>query len=233
MLADNQSTDVHLRVRLASRAMGRHGLTHAYGHVSQRISEDAFLVSPPQPLSTVAPHARGTEVALTEPLPEGVLGEVRLHREIYRRRPDVGGICRIQPPAVMALSVLGATPRTLHGLGTYFFPAPPLWNGTALVRDDEMAAAVAEHLGEAVAIVLRGNGAVVTGAGLEAACANAYFLEDAARVELALLPARTAALDIIEYSAEEAAARATSVGGIYERMWEFLCFGDLEWKGTA
>ncbi len=226
------SPDAHLTVRLAARAMGRHGLTHAYGHVSQRISEDSFLVSPPRPLLTVPPNARGTEVPLEGPLPEGVLGEVRLHREIYRRRPEVGGICRVQPPAVMALSALGIAPRVLHGLGSYFYPAPPLWQQTALIRDDQLAGLVAEELGDAVAIVLRGNGAVVTGGGLEVACANAFFLEDAARVELSLLSARTTNAEIIEYSAEEAAARATSAGGIYERMWEFLCFGDLEWKGV-
>jgi HCOMODA/2-hydroxy-3-carboxy-muconic semialdehyde decarboxylase len=213
--------------------MGRHGLAHAYGHVSQRISEESFLVCPPRPLVTVPAGARGTVVSLSDPLPEGVLGEVRLHREIYRRRADVGGICRIQPPAVMALSALGSTPRALHGLGSYFAPSPPLWSGTALIRDDLSAASVAEALGEAVAIVLRGNGAVVTGANLEAACAHAFFLEDAARVELALLPARAAQLTIAEFSAEEAAARATAAGGIYERMWEFLCFGDPEWKEAA
>ena len=84
-----------------------------------------------------------------------------------------------------------------------------------------------ELLGDAAAIVLRGNGAVITGASLEIACGNAFFLEDAARVELALLPARDTA---IEYSPQEATARATAVGGIYERMWQFLCYGDPEWK---
>lgn len=226
-------TDVHLILRLAARAMGRHGLVHAFGHVSQRVDETSFLVSPPQPLSTVPDHAMGIDVPLNGPLPEGVLGEVRLHREIYRRRKDVGGICRIQSPSVMALSALGLAPRALHGLGTYFAPSPPLWNGTALIRDDASAEAVADALGDAAAIVLRGNGSVVTGASLEIACANAFFLEDAARVELQLLPARAAQLKVFEYEAEEVAARATSAGGVYERMWQFLCFGDSEWEQAA
>jgi len=225
--------DAHLTLRLAARAMGRHGLAHAYGHVSRRIDADTFLVTPPQPLATVPPAAKGTSVSMAGPLPDGVLGEVRMHREIYRRRHDVGGICRIQPPAVMALSALGRTPRALHGLGAYFAPAPPLWRGTALVRDDEMASAVADALGDAAAVVLRGNGAVIAGASLEAACAHAFFLEDAARVELALLPAQAAQIEVLEYSGDEAAERATAAGGVYERMWRYLCFGDLEWKDAA
>ncbi|HEX7784451.1 MAG TPA: class II aldolase/adducin family protein [Sphingobium sp.] len=222
--------DPALTLRLAARAMGRHGLAHAYGHVSERIGQDTFRVSPPQPLATIPAKAEGTLVSLQGNMPEGVLGEVRLHREIYRNRPDVGGICRVQPPAVMALSAIGMTPHALHGSGTYFAPAPPLWMGTALIRDDESAAEVASLLGNAVAIVLRGNGAVVTGTTLEMASANAFFLEDAAKVELALLPARASGQHPIEYTPEEVAVRATAAGGIYERMWRFLCFGDPEWQ---
>lgn len=225
--------EAHRILRLAARAMGRHGLAHAYGHVSRRVDAAHFLVTPPCPLPTVSAVDRGTLVPLDGPLPDGVLGEVRLHREIYRRRSSVGGICRVQPPAVVALSALGRTPRALHGLGTYFAPAPPLWAGTALIRDDASAGQVADMLGDATAIILRGNGALVTGAGLEEASANAFFLEDAARIELALLPARGAGVEVLEYSAGEAAARATAAGGIYERMWDFLCFGDVEWKGAA
>lgn len=213
--------------------MGRHGLAHAYGHVSLRIDDRSFLVSPAQPLPTVAPGASGTVVPIDGPFPADVLAEVRLHREIYRRRAAVGGICRVQPPSVMALSALGRTPRALHGFGSYFAPSPPLWPGTALIRDDVSAGEAADLLGDATAIVLRGNGAVVTGASLEIASGNAFFLEDAARVELALLPASAAGLEPIEYRAEEAAVRATAAGGIYERMWHYLCFGDPEWQETA
>ena len=206
--------------------MARHGLVHAYGHVSTRLGADRFLVSPAQPLGSVGVGEVGVEVTLDGPLPPGALPEVRVHREIYRNRPEVGGVCRIQPPAVMALSALGRTPRVLHGLGAYFAPAPPLWLGVALVRDDAQAVAVAGQLGEARAIVLRGNGAVAAGTTLEEAAALAFFLEDAARVELALLPAAGEALP---YKADEAAARATGAGALYERMWTHLCFGDPEW----
>jgi HCOMODA/2-hydroxy-3-carboxy-muconic semialdehyde decarboxylase len=220
--------DPALPLRLAARAMGRHGLAHAYGHVSLRLDETRFLVSPPQPLPTVPPGAAGTVAALDGDLPPGVLGEVRIHREIYRRRPEIGGICRVQPPAVTALSALGRTPRPLHGLGTYFAPCPPLWDGTALVRDDGAAAGVAERLGRNNAVVMRGNGAVAVGRTLEEAACHAFFLEDAARVELALLPAAAPRV----YDADEVAARAVAAGGIYERMWQFLCFGDPEWSAT-
>lgn len=217
---------------MASRAMGRHGLAHAYGHVSIRLDATRFLVSPPQPLGTIAESDEGVVVALDGPLPDRALPEVRMHREIYRRRADVGGVCRFQSPAVMALSALGETPRALHGLGSYFAPCPPLWPDVQLVRDDERAVRVAEMLGGTAAIVLRGNGAVTAGASLEEAASLAFFLEDAARVELALLPARTRSNKPREYTSDEAARRATKAGALIERMWQFLCFGDPEWHAA-
>jgi HCOMODA/2-hydroxy-3-carboxy-muconic semialdehyde decarboxylase len=213
--------------------MGRHGLAHAYGHVSVRLDGERFLVSPAQPLGTVAAEEQGVVVPLDGPLPPGALPEVRIHREIYRRRAGVGGVARVQPPALMALSALGETPRALHGLGTYFAPAPPLWPSVALVRDDAAAEQVAEMMGDAAAIVLAGNGVVTAGETLEEACSLAFFVEDAARIELALMPARAAGLQPREYTPEEVARRAIKAGGLYERMWHFLCFGDSEWQAES
>lgn len=217
-------------LRMAARAMGRHGLAHAYGHASARIDAESFLVTPAMPLGCVGVDEAGVVVTLDAPLPEGALPEVRIHREIYRNRPGIGGVCRVQPPALMALSALGETPRALHGLGTYFAPAPPLWDGVALVRDDAQAIAVAAQMGEAAAIVLRGNGAVIAGETIEEAAALTYFLEDAARVELAVLPARAAGIAPRAYTAEEVERRAVKAGALIERMWQFLCFGDPEWQ---
>lgn len=207
--------------------MHRHGLAHAYGHVSLRIDADHFLVTPAAPLGAVTASERGVVVPIAGDLPTAALPEVRLHREIYRRRADVGGICRVQPPAVMALSALGRTPRVLHGLGAYFAPRAPLWPGVALVRDDARARAVIDAMGASAAIVLSGNGCVVAGQSLEQAAALTFFLEDAARLELALLSARG---DVRVYTEDEARERATGTGGLFERMWAFLCLGDEEWE---
>lgn len=223
------SADQRRTLRLAARAMHRHGLAHAYGHVSTRLDVGHFLVTPAMPLGAVSEVEPGLVVSLDGGLPADALPEVRIHREIYRERPEIGGICRFQSPAIMALSALGETPRALHGLGTYFAPRPPLWPGVGLVRDDAQASAVARMMDAPGAIVLSGNGALTASETLEQAAALAFFLEDAARVELALLPARAAGLMPRVYSPEEVAARAISAGALFERMWHYLCLGDPEW----
>lgn len=209
-------------VRTAGRAVARAGLAHAYGHCSMRLDKETCLVSPAKPMGLVTEKDAPVPVRIRDPLPAEVLGEVRIHQQIYRRRPEVEGIVRFQSPRLVTLSSLGRTPESRHGFGSYFFPRAPLWSDPRLVRDDGRASALAETLGDARAIVMRGNGAVTVGSSLPEACVFAWYLEDAARVELEVLASGVAGL---VFDADEAAARATMQGRIVERMWEWLTAG--------
>jgi HCOMODA/2-hydroxy-3-carboxy-muconic semialdehyde decarboxylase len=193
-------------LRMAARALGRHGLVHAYGHCSARIDAGHFRVCAPVPMGMM-----------------GVLGEVRLHREIYRARPDVAGVVRSMPPQLMALSTLRRTPKIRHGFGAYFYPGIPLWDDPQLIRDDGAAVELAGLLGQGRAVMMRGNGLIVAGASLEEAVVLTWYAEDAARVELAVQSAEGPVFD-----AGEAAKRAVWSGRIMERMWDFLTHGDPE-----
>jgi len=206
-------------IRVASRAVGRAGLAHAYGHCSVRLDASQFLVSPAKPLGLVCNTDLPVRVPVEGPLPTDVLGEVRVHQQIYRSRSDVGGIVRFQSPKLVSLSALGRTPNARHGLGSYFAPQPPFWSDPRLIRDDDRAVRVAATLGKARAIVLRGNGAVVVGSSLQEACVLSWYLEDAARVELDVLASREPGL---VFEPDEAADRATMQGRIFERMWDWL-----------
>jgi HCOMODA/2-hydroxy-3-carboxy-muconic semialdehyde decarboxylase len=215
------------RLRIAARAFGRHGLAHAYGHCSARLDEHRFLVCAPRPMALIAPGEPGTIVPVDGPLPPGVLGEVRLHQQIYRRRPQVHAVARTMPPCLMALGTARRTPRPRHGLGAYFGKGAALWDDPQLVRDDALAAAVIDAMGDAQAVVMRGNGAVVAAESLERVLALTWYLEDAARLELAVLGAGLEEASAVLTPAE-CERRATSAGGIFERMWDHLSFGDPE-----
>lgn len=176
-------------------------------------------------MGLIAPGEDGTVVPVSGALPEGVLGEVRIHQQIYANRPEVGGVVRCMSPKAMALGVLRRTPRPLHGFGSYFSPGAPLWDDPQLLRDDTAAAALAVAMGQAPAIVMRGNGVVTAAETLERAVVLAWYLEDAARVELEVLHAGVEAAVL---TPDEAAKRATFQGGIVERMWQYLTAGDPE-----
>jgi HCOMODA/2-hydroxy-3-carboxy-muconic semialdehyde decarboxylase len=217
--------DAASRVRVAARALARSGLVHAYGHCSARIDAHSFLVSPPKPLALVAVNDSPAVVGTAGTLPSGALPEVILHQCIYRHRGDVGGIARFQSPHVMALSALGRTPRALHGFGAYFAPSPPLHSDPRLIRDEAKAEALTELLGSARAIVMRGNGAVTVGVTLAEAVALAWYLEDAARLELAVL---NTGLEAQVFTAEEVHDRAVDTGRLLERMWQWMTAHDPE-----
>ena len=216
-----------VRVRMAARALGRNDLGHAYGHVSARLDADSFLVCAPKPMGLVLPSDAGTVVPIDGPLPDGVLGEVRCHQQIYKRRPDVNGIARTFLRDVMTLSTFRRTPLPRIGFASYFAPCPPLWDDPLLLRDDAQAAKFAETLGDARAIVMRGNGCVLTGATVEEAIVMAFYLEEAAKTELAVMATGSEDESVV-YTDDQAKARAVSSGRIFERMWDYLTAGDPE-----
>lgn len=206
-------------VQQAAAALAKGGLVHAFGHVSMRIDSEHFLVCAPQPLGCVA-DAPGTVCRVDSDLPAGVLGEVRIHREIYRTRPQIGAVARVMPPALMALSTQGIVPTPRHGIGAYFDQLP-LWPDPRLLRDDAAAEALVATMDNAPAIVMRGNGAVVAGETIQQTVTLAWFLEDAARVErdvraMGFAP-QSGLLD-----EEEVSARQVWSGGVAERMWSWL-----------
>ncbi len=220
-------TQTQVRVRKAARALGRNNLGHAYGHVSARIDANSFLVCAPKPMGLITPKDEGTVVPIEGPLPDGVLGEVRCHQQIYMRRSDINGIARTFLRDVMTLSTFKRTPKPRIGFGSYFAPSPPLWDDPLLLRDNSMAAKLAETLDNARAIVMRGNGCILTGNTVEEAIVMAFYLEEAAKTELAVMATGKEESSII-YSNEEANARAVSSGQIFERMWDYLTADDPE-----
>lgn len=213
-------------VRMLARACDRAGLTTAYGHCSVRIDAQRFLVCAARPMGLITAQDTGTVVPLDGPLPDGVLGEVRMHREIYRLRPDVNAVVRFIAPNVTALAALGGTPRPRHGFGAYFAPQVPVWPDPALIRNDAAAEGVARTMGAAPGVIVSVNGAVVGGADAAQALTLAIFLEDAARVELLALQAGSAEHGGL--TAEQCAARATWAGRVAERQWEYWTEGDPE-----
>jgi len=218
-----------IRVRKAARALHRHDLGHAYGHVSARLDADRFLVCPPKPMGLIEAGEPCTVVPVEGPLPDGVLGEVRIHQQIYKRRPEVGGIVRTFVHSVLTLSTMRRTPKVRHGFGAYFRPQAALWDDPMLVRNEDAAIGVAETLGRGRAVVMRGNGLVTCGASVEEAAVMVFYLDQAAKTELSVLAcAANPEVEPVEFTPAQAEARDVSAGMIFERMWDYLTDGDPE-----
>jgi len=210
---------IQKKLNVAARALAHAGFVHAYGHASIRINDDSFLVCAPKPMGLITDTDKGTIVPVKGELPEGVLGEVRIHQRVYQNRADVKSVCRTMPPHIMALAALARTAKPRHGFGTYFSPELPLWPDIQLIRTDEQATGVAAQLGNGKAIMMQGNGLVTAGASIEHAVVWTWYANDMARVELEHLKT---GLDNPVISHEACVARATEKGLIIERMWDYL-----------
>ena len=75
--------------------------------------------------------------------------------------------------------------------------------------------------------MMRGNGCILTGGTVEEAIVMAFYLEEAAKTELAVMATGQENKSQI-YTSEQAKARAVTSGDIFERMWDYLTEGDPE-----
>ena len=211
---------MHEDIVAAARSLAAEGLVTAFGHVSVREEgQEGFLITPPKPLGSLEPDDHLLEVSLAEDeLPEGVPGEAWIHWAIYNSRPDVGGICRAQPPISTALTSAGIPIRPLHGQGAFLGEEVPVYDDARLIRSREAGEELAERLGSTGGIIMRGNGAVTVGRNVGAAVARMWILEVSAEIN------RTAAavgapqvLNQEEFSYWESVSEE-----ILQRIWSYL-----------
>lgn len=172
------------RIVACCHLLAREGLVTGFGHVSERVGDDSFLISGKVPLETISPG----EVALVSGgEPEAAMAaivpfEMVLHAAIYRARPDVGAIARTHGEYGSVMSLLGRAVRPVHAFGATLGPEAPVYDRCELIEDEAQGARLAATLGGASAVLMRGNGQVVCGADLVEACVLAYHLEESARL---------------------------------------------------
>ena len=178
------SADLVAELIVGGHALHRAGLVTAFGHVSCRVAGEpvtdhtADAAGPAHPRGGVDGAGRSTPTNC----PVGVPREAWIHLAIARRRPDVGAICRAQPSTATALASAGVPIVPLHGQGAFLGPQVPVFDDAVLVRDQARAVELAERLGDAPALLLRGNGAVTVGADIGEAVARMWVLEASAQM---------------------------------------------------
>jgi HCOMODA/2-hydroxy-3-carboxy-muconic semialdehyde decarboxylase len=212
-------------VVVAARSLAVAGLVTAFGHVSVRTgSRSGFRITPPKPLDTLRPDEPLQEVPLAgDELPDGVPKEAWIHRAIYETRPDVGAICRAQPPVATAMASAGVPMRVLHGHAAFLGWEVPVYGDARLIREREAGEALARSLGGAGGVVMRGNGAVTVGADVGAATARMWVLERSAEMNRdAAAAGSPEPLSDREFAYWESVSEE-----ILERIWAYLRDSEL------
>jgi HCOMODA/2-hydroxy-3-carboxy-muconic semialdehyde decarboxylase len=198
----------------AARVLAALGLVDAFGHVSARVG-DALLVTPPTALDRVAGSDLLTVPLDAVDLPPGAPPETWLHLAVYRARPDVAAVARAQPEATLAVGVSRTELLPLHGQAAWLGRRVPVHPVPRLLRTAELATAAAATLGEADAMVLRGNGGVTTGTDPGSAVARMHLLATACRVH-------AAAHDPVPLDDDDITAWRAAAPPLLARLWLHL-----------
>jgi HCOMODA/2-hydroxy-3-carboxy-muconic semialdehyde decarboxylase len=205
-------------VAAAAAVLAARGLVDAFGHVSARAGGE-IVMTPPRPLGEIGAGDAVPRMALDgHDLPGDVPKEAWIHRCVYARRPDVGGICRAQPPSALACAGAGVAILALHGQGAFLGSTVAVHDDARLVRDRARGEALAGTLGDGFGVVMRGNGAVTVGSSPGHAAARMYVLEASARLNLAAASAGAP----VALTEDELASWSAVADEILGRIWAHL-----------
>jgi HCOMODA/2-hydroxy-3-carboxy-muconic semialdehyde decarboxylase len=208
----------------AARVLAAQGLVTAFGHVSVRLAPGRVLITPAAPLGALGDDgARLRELPLeARELPPGVPGEAWMHLAVYAARPDVRAVCRAQPLMATALGAAKVPIRALHGQGAFLGPEVPVLDDAVLVRDRERGTAVADRLGGAPGLLLRGNGALTVGASAGEAVARMWVLEASAELNATAMAAAPRGRAPQPLAAAELLAWEAVAPELLARIWDWL-----------
>ena len=178
-----QLNDLKRLLVTACRVLDNQGVTDAFGHVSVRIpATDTFLI----PAFTNPGLARESDLLTLDfdgKIVEGMgvpNREVYIYCECCRRRPDVGRVCHAHSPMVKVFASLGEPLRPIENSASIFAPETPVYQRVGLIVSAELGREVAESLGEARALIMRGHGSTVVGPNIQQATVSAIYLEETA-----------------------------------------------------
>src|ERR1700722_8067165 len=117
--------------------------------------------------------------------------EYPIHTEGMAARPAVGAVVHTRSPAACQFAALDVPLLALDHAGSLFcYPSIPRFTLTGgLIKDQALGRALADALGDAIAILLPQHGIVTAGPDLPAAVMTAVLLDRACRTQLGAMAA--------------------------------------------
>lgn len=213
----------------ANHILFHQGVVDAFGHVSVRLPsrQDHFLLA-----RSMAPALVTAEDLIefdldgspVKPNGQRIYLERFIHSEIYRARPDVMAVVHSHSPSVVPFTVVKNVPfrPVCHmcgflGGGAHSFEIRDVAGAATdlLIRDGKLGRALAQSLGEANTVLMRGHGSTVVGPNLRQAVYRAVYTEVNAR-----LLAEAMRLGPVEFLSDQEAKAAMVNEAEIERPWQ-------------
>lgn len=216
---------------LANRILAQQGVLDGYGHASARVASDpgTYLIgdrTPPGNLraNNVFPWTLDDEPAgHTHP----TYTERFIHGQIYRARPDAGGIIHCHAPELIPYASGGVALRPIYHMAGFQGDAPlPVFEirdefgpeTDMLIRTREQGMALARSLGERPIVLMRGHGATIVAATIQQAVFWAVYAVTNARALTQTL--QLGGTPVFLTAAE--ARNISGINGLGSRTWDYL-----------
>ena len=160
------------------------GFVDGFGHISARTSDPSRVLMTPHDLTEdsrpdqfVEIDLDGNQFSTNAKLP----GELPIHLEIFKARPDVGAIAHFHCHYPTSFSMSEHALRPSYFLASIFRDGIPVHPDARLIKTTERGKAMVETLGDHRAMLLRAHGIVVTGPTIEEMTAGVFIMEDNAK----------------------------------------------------
>jgi ribulose-5-phosphate 4-epimerase/fuculose-1-phosphate aldolase len=173
-MADNLAQARH-ELAVANRIVSHEGIIDAFGHVSMRhpTRSDRYLISrsrSPEVVEAAGIYEYTLDSEPVRPLPKGVrgYGELVIHGEIYKARPDVNAVAHHHGMAFLPFCNSGEELLPLYHMGAQIGEKVPFWDSRdefgdtcLLVLKPEEGRSLAKALGPYWLVLMRRHGVTV------------------------------------------------------------------------
>lgn len=206
-MQDENIDDLGIREKIACgvRVLVREGLIPNAGHISFRAPGRDWFWTPRHLHIGLESTGPGDIIACdmngdAKDSPWEASGERFIYTGIFSRRNDIHAIAHIHPPMATVFSISKQPLRPILMLAAHIGDVP-VYEVPEPVESHADGLALADALGNAKAVLMRGHGAVTVGKTVEEACAIAVLLEESARTQL--LASQLGPIQTIETKARE------------------------------
>jgi ribulose-5-phosphate 4-epimerase/fuculose-1-phosphate aldolase len=217
--------DYQTLIARAIRILNSRGVMHKSGHVAARDASDPhrmWINSRKASRSTLTPKdvvpvdlRTGERIGAGDEPPS----EFHIHRAIFNRRPEVGAIVHSHPEHIVALSIARQPLLAVTVDGAFLGARTPTYDDAGHISTPERGEAVAEALGSAPAVVLRGHGVVIVAGVVEHVVTRIILAEENARMQY--MAAAIGEVEPLRADELERIAKHTATPRSIQKAWHY------------
>jgi ribulose-5-phosphate 4-epimerase/fuculose-1-phosphate aldolase len=224
--------DALREIVIANRILAAEDVVDAFGHISVR--------HPDNPDHYLLARSRSPELVTMDDIMEFTLqgdivgddnrkpyAERHIHGGIYERRPDVQSVVHNHAQSLIPFSIAKTPLRPVMHVTGVIGEHVPVWDiedkfgGTSLlVTNMDQARDLAEKMGPARVVLMRGHGCAIAADGIKEAVLTAVYTQVNAKLQLQAMP-----LGDVKYLSQEEIELTpeTLIGPLAkERAWEYF-----------